>query len=172
MGACIAPPRTAWPCGMRCGAAARHAGRRISAIDSLRLEKGYRVWSTDITPEDTPYQAGLGFAVRMDKPGGFIGREALAAAGDTVERRLCCLVLDDPLAVALGNEPIRIGGEVVGRSPPAATATRSPAASPTATCRSAAPRSASGPRWRSSASGSGPRSRPSRYTTEGARVRS
>jgi 4-methylaminobutanoate oxidase (formaldehyde-forming) len=85
------------------------------AIDSLRLEKGYRVWSTDITPEDTPYQAGLGFAVRLDKAGGFIGQEALAAAGDAVDRRLCCLVLDDPLAVALGNEPIRIGGEVVGR---------------------------------------------------------
>jgi glycine cleavage system aminomethyltransferase T/glycine/D-amino acid oxidase-like deaminating enzyme len=85
------------------------------AIDSLRLEKGYRVWSTDITPEDTPYQAGLGFAVRLDKAGGFIGQEALAAAGDTVDRRLCCLVLDDPLAVALGNEPIRIGGDVVGR---------------------------------------------------------
>ena len=52
------------------------------AIDSLRLEKGYRVWSSDITPEDTPYQAGLGFAVRLDKRGGFIGQEALAAAGD------------------------------------------------------------------------------------------
>jgi len=85
------------------------------AIDSLRLEKGYRVWSSDITPEDTPYQAGLGFAVRLDKSGGFIGQEALAAAGDEVDRRLCCLVLDDPLAVALGNEPIRIGSEVVGR---------------------------------------------------------
>ena len=85
------------------------------AIDSLRLEKGYRVWSSDITPEDTPYQAGLGFAVRLDKRGGFIGQEALAAAGDDVDRRLCCLVLDEPLAVALGNEPIRVGGEVVGR---------------------------------------------------------
>ena len=95
------------PHGMRAG------GYR--AIDSLRLEKGYRVWSTDITPEDTPYQAGLGFAVRLDKPGGFIGQEALAAAGETVDRRLCCLVLDDPLAVALGNEPIRVNGEVVGR---------------------------------------------------------
>jgi glycine cleavage system aminomethyltransferase T/glycine/D-amino acid oxidase-like deaminating enzyme len=95
------------PHGMRAG------GYR--AIDSLRLEKGYRVWSTDITPEDTPYQAGLGFAVRLDKPGGFIGQEALAAAGQSVDRRLCCLVLDDPLAVALGNEPIRVNGEVVGR---------------------------------------------------------
>ena len=47
------------------------------AIDSLRLEKGYRVWGADITPEDTPYEAGLGFAVKLDK-GDFIGREALA----------------------------------------------------------------------------------------------
>ena len=74
------------------------------------------MWSSDITPEDTPYEAGLGFAVRLNKAGGFIGREALAAAGeDGGPERLCCLVLDDPLAVALGNEPIRVGGEVVGR---------------------------------------------------------
>jgi len=85
------------------------------AIDSLRLEKGYRVWSSDITPEDTPYQAGLGFAVRMKKADGFIGRDALAAAGPEPDRRLCCLVLDEPLMVALGNEPIRIDGEVAGR---------------------------------------------------------
>jgi glycine cleavage system aminomethyltransferase T/glycine/D-amino acid oxidase-like deaminating enzyme len=86
------------------------------AIDSLRLEKGYRVWSSDITPEDNPYEAGLGFAVRMNKPGGFIGREALLTANDRpLARRLACLVLDDRLAVALGNEPVRVGEEVVGR---------------------------------------------------------
>ena len=85
------------------------------AIDSLRLEKGYRVWSSDITPEDNPYEAGLGFAVRMRKEGGFIGQKALAEAGSEPNRRLCCLVLDDPLAVALGNEPIRVEGEVAGR---------------------------------------------------------
>ena len=49
------------------------------AIDSLRLEKGYRVWGADITSEDTPYEAGLGFAVKLDK--GFIGRDALGEAG-------------------------------------------------------------------------------------------
>jgi 4-methylaminobutanoate oxidase (formaldehyde-forming) len=85
------------------------------AIDSLRLEKGYRVWSSDITPEDTPYQAGLGFAVRLNKAGGFIGRDALVAGGPEPDRRLCCLVLDEPLMVALGNEPIRVNGEVAGR---------------------------------------------------------
>jgi glycine cleavage system aminomethyltransferase T/glycine/D-amino acid oxidase-like deaminating enzyme len=83
------------------------------AIDSLRLEKGYRVWGADITPEDTPYQAGLGFAVKLDK-GEFVGRDALLAAPEP-ERRLACLVLDEPRAVALGSEPVRIDGELVGR---------------------------------------------------------
>jgi 4-methylaminobutanoate oxidase (formaldehyde-forming) len=83
------------------------------AIDSLRLEKGYRVWGSDITPEDTPYEAGLGFAVKLDK-GDFVGREALVGAEEP-ERRLVCLVLDEPRAVALGSEPVRIDGELVGR---------------------------------------------------------
>jgi glycine cleavage system aminomethyltransferase T/glycine/D-amino acid oxidase-like deaminating enzyme len=86
------------------------------AIDSLRLEKGYRVWSSDITPEETPYQAGLGFAVRLGKGTDFIGRGALLAAKERpLERRLACLVLDDPHSVALGNEPVRVDGSVVGR---------------------------------------------------------
>jgi len=83
------------------------------AIDSMRLEKGYRVWGADITPEDTPYEAGLGFAVKPDK-GDFIGRDALAAATEP-ERVLRCLTLTDPRAVALGSEPVRVGGELVGR---------------------------------------------------------
>ena len=86
------------------------------AIDSLRLEKGYRVWSSDITPEETPYEAGLGFAVRLSKDGGFIGRDALVAAKEAGPRkRLACLVIDDPRSVALGNEPVRVNGEIVGR---------------------------------------------------------
>ena len=83
------------------------------AIDSLRLEKGYRVWGSDITPEDTPYEAGLGFAVKLDK-GDFVGRDALLAAQEP-ERRLACLTLAEPRAVALGSEPVRIDGELVGR---------------------------------------------------------
>jgi 4-methylaminobutanoate oxidase (formaldehyde-forming) len=79
------------------------------AIDSLRLEKGYRVWGSDITPEDTPYEAGLGFAVKADKD--FVGKEALGEP----KRRLCCLTLGDPRSVALGSEPVRVGGELVGR---------------------------------------------------------
>lgn len=86
------------------------------AIDALRLEKGYRVWSSDITPEETPFEAGLGFAVKLDKGVDFIGREALAAAKAAGPRkRLRCLVLDDPRSVALGNEPVRIDGTIVGR---------------------------------------------------------
>jgi glycine cleavage system aminomethyltransferase T len=80
------------------------------AIDSLRLEKGYRVWGADITPDDTPYEGGLGFCVRSDKD--FLGRSAL---DEEPERRLCCLVLEDPRSVALGNEPVRVGGEAIGR---------------------------------------------------------
>jgi 4-methylaminobutanoate oxidase (formaldehyde-forming) len=76
------------------------------AVESLRLEKGYRYWSTDVTPEHTPYEAGLGFCVKLDK-GEFNGREALLRQrGEGVARRLCCLVLAEPTVVALGNEPV------------------------------------------------------------------
>ncbi|HEY8845856.1 MAG TPA: glycine cleavage T C-terminal barrel domain-containing protein, partial [Candidatus Limnocylindrales bacterium] len=86
------------------------------AIDALRLEKGYRVWSSDITPDETPYEAGLGFAVALDKEVEFIGRKALRAARAAGPRkRLRCLVLDDPRSVCLGNEPVRVDGAIVGR---------------------------------------------------------
>jgi glycine cleavage system aminomethyltransferase T len=86
------------------------------AIDSLRLEKGYRVWGADITPDETPYEGGLGFAVKLDKEGDFIGRDALAQAKEKGPRtKLCCLTLEDPRSVALGNEPVRVGGEIAGR---------------------------------------------------------
>ena len=86
------------------------------AIDALRLEKGYRVWSSDITPDETPFEAGLGFAVKLDKGAGFVGREALIAAKAAGPRkRLRCLVLDDPRSVCLGNEPVRVDGAIVGR---------------------------------------------------------
>jgi 4-methylaminobutanoate oxidase (formaldehyde-forming) len=85
------------------------------AVESLRLEKGYRVWGSDITPEVDPFQAGLGFCVKLDK-GEFIGRSALLARRDSpAATRLACLVLDDPRTVVLGSEPVRIDGDVVGR---------------------------------------------------------
>ncbi|HEY7280349.1 MAG TPA: FAD-dependent oxidoreductase, partial [Actinomycetota bacterium] len=85
------------------------------AIDSLRLEKGYRVWGSDITPDVTPYQAGLGFAVKLEKE--FIGRDALIVARENPDEgeRLACLVLDDPRSVALGEEPVRVDGRIAGR---------------------------------------------------------
>jgi 4-methylaminobutanoate oxidase (formaldehyde-forming) len=86
------------------------------AIDSLRLEKGYRVWGSDITPEENPYQAGLGFAVKLHKDVPFIGRNALRAAHqEGVRKRLCCLLLDDLRSVAIGNEPVRSKEDVVAR---------------------------------------------------------
>jgi 4-methylaminobutanoate oxidase (formaldehyde-forming) len=98
-----------WRAGQPYGAVA--AGYR--AIDSLRLEKGYRVWGSDITSLDTPFEAGLGFAVAMGK-GDFIGREALEAARSP-ERSLACLVLDEDRSVVLGEEPVRIDGSLTGR---------------------------------------------------------
>jgi 4-methylaminobutanoate oxidase (formaldehyde-forming) len=83
------------------------------AIDSLRLEKGYRVWGSDVTADDTPFEAGSAFAVKLDK-GDFVGRDALLSKQQP-ERRLACLVLADPRAVALGSEPVRVEGEAVGR---------------------------------------------------------
>jgi glycine cleavage system T protein len=86
------------------------------AIDSLRLEKGYRVWGADITPDETPYEGGVGFCVKLEKDGGFIGQEALLEAEERGPRlRLCCLTLADPRSIALGNEPVRIGGKIAGR---------------------------------------------------------
>jgi 4-methylaminobutanoate oxidase (formaldehyde-forming) len=93
------------PCGYR-------------AIDALRLEKGYRAWATDITPDATPDEAGLSFAVKPDKGVDFIGREAVLAqrAAGPPATRLVCLVLDDPRAIGLGSEPVRHpDGEVLGR---------------------------------------------------------
>jgi glycine cleavage system aminomethyltransferase T/glycine/D-amino acid oxidase-like deaminating enzyme len=82
------------------------------AIDALRLEKGYRAWASDLNSETTPDEAGLSFAVKRDK-GDFVGRDALLSREPA--QKLVCLVLDDPRAIALGSEPVRIGGDLVGR---------------------------------------------------------
>lgn len=85
------------------------------AVESLRLEKGYRYWSADITPEYTPYESGQGFCVKLDK-GDFQGREALVRQrAEGLKRKLCCLILAGQKAVALGNEPVLTDGRVVGR---------------------------------------------------------
>jgi glycine cleavage system T protein len=84
------------------------------AIDSLRLEKGYRYWSGEITPDYTPYEAGLGFAVKLDK-GDFIGREALVKQKEgELKQKLCCIAISDDRTIALGKEPIRAGDKIIG----------------------------------------------------------
>jgi 4-methylaminobutanoate oxidase (formaldehyde-forming) len=83
------------------------------AIDSLRVEKGYLAWGADITPEEDPFQAGLGFAVDLDKD--FIGKVALVARRDRERPRLATLALSDPRAMVLGNEPVFHHGDVVSR---------------------------------------------------------
>ena len=99
-----------WQAGQEHGVIA--AGR--SAFNSLRLEKGYRLWGTDMTSEHDPYEAGLGFAVRPDK-GDFVGRAAIEGRSqETAARRLTCLVLDDPAHVVLGHEPVLVDGEPAG----------------------------------------------------------
>ncbi len=105
-----------WEALWRAGSAFGLVAGGYRAIESLRLEKGYRVWSSDITPETNPLEAGLGFCVAWDKPGGFLGRDALLAAREAgLNRKLCCLTLNDPAVVVLGGEPIRVGDRIVGR---------------------------------------------------------
>ena len=98
-----------WEAGQPLGVIAAGGG----AFESLRLEKGYRLWGNDIHTEYDPYEAGIGFAVRL-KSGNFIGRDALKekrAKGLT--RKLCCMTLDDPNAVVMGKEPILDGDQVL-----------------------------------------------------------
>ena len=96
------------------GVGLRHAG--YHALDSLRMEKAYRAWGHDVTSEDTPLDAGLGFAVEFDKPGGFIGREALQRQRERPPgRRLLVFTLDDPEPLLLGDEPVYRDGALVGR---------------------------------------------------------
>ncbi|MAI78221.1 MAG: oxidoreductase [Deltaproteobacteria bacterium] len=87
----------------------RHAG--LQALSSLRLEKAYRDFGHDVVNTDTPIEAGLGFAVKLDKPGGFIGRDVLAKQKEAgvPHRRLVQFILEDP-------EPLLLHGEVIWRN--------------------------------------------------------
>jgi 4-methylaminobutanoate oxidase (formaldehyde-forming) len=85
------------------------------ALDSLRMEKAYRAWGREVTIDDTPWEAGLGFAVRLDKPVPFLGREALLEQRErTLTKRLLIFVLEDEAALPWGDEPILCDGRVVG----------------------------------------------------------
>ncbi|GAB2519073.1 GcvT family protein [Nocardiopsis aegyptia] len=101
---------TLWEAGQEHGVIA--AGR--GAFTSMRLEKGYRAWGSDMSTEHDPYEAGVGFAVRMNK-GFFHGRNALRGRSEeTATRRLTCLTIDDPYQVVMGSEPVRVDGVPAG----------------------------------------------------------
>ncbi|NDF57128.1 MAG: FAD-dependent oxidoreductase [Actinobacteria bacterium] len=89
------------PCGYR-------------AIESLRLEKGYRAWAGEINSETNPFEAGLGFAVAIKKDN-FVGKQAVERLKDNLTRKLSALTFDDIKDVAMGNEPIFVNNSVVGR---------------------------------------------------------
>ncbi|MCR9151292.1 MAG: FAD-dependent oxidoreductase [Rhodobacteraceae bacterium] len=92
----------------------RNAG--MQTLNSLRLEKAYRDFGIDLDNTDNPIEAGLGFAVKLDKPGGFIGRDALAAikAQGTPKTRMLQFLLTDPEPLMHGKEMIRLGEREVG----------------------------------------------------------
>jgi 4-methylaminobutanoate oxidase (formaldehyde-forming) len=92
-----------------------HAG--YHALNSLRVEKAYRHWGHDISEEDTPLEAGLGFAVAFRKERSFIGRAALLRQREAgLKRRLITLTLEDPGRMLYHNEPIWRDGCLVGRT--------------------------------------------------------
>ncbi|MCV3242576.1 GcvT family protein [Mesorhizobium sp. ZC-5] len=98
-------------------AGARHGIRPVGyrALESLRLEKGYRAWGSDITPNDTPFEAGLGWAVKLRKDTDFLGRKALGKLHNApLKKRLVALTTVDPDVVLLGRETILRNGEPVG----------------------------------------------------------
>lgn len=85
------------------------------ALESLRLEKGYRAWGSDITPNDSPFEAGLGWAVKLKKDIDFLGRKAAKEmSAKPLGKRLACFTVDDPDVVLLGRETILRDGEPVG----------------------------------------------------------
>jgi 4-methylaminobutanoate oxidase (formaldehyde-forming) len=100
------------------GEAGRDLGLRDAgyyAMESLRMEKAYRAWGREVTTDDTPWEAGLGFAVRLDKPVPFIGRDALRSRREQpLTKRLLTFVLEDEAALPWGDEPILRDGRVVG----------------------------------------------------------
>ncbi|UCD79809.1 MAG: GcvT family protein [Desulfobacterales bacterium] len=88
----------------------------LHALDSLRLEKGYKHWGADITPDDTPFEAGLGFCVKMDK-GDFIGRQALTKQLETgLKRKLVTFTIEDPEPLIYHDEPIYRDGIPAGEN--------------------------------------------------------
>ena len=108
---CLTLYEALWSAGSEFGL--RDAG--YYTIDALRIEAGRRAWGAELSPDETPWEAGLGYAVKMDKRALFVGRDALAkqqAAG--LRKRLVLFTFDDPAAFPWGGEPIRMDGRNVG----------------------------------------------------------
>ncbi len=85
------------------------------ALESLRLEKGYRAWSSDITPNDSPFEAGLGWAVKLKSDSEFMGRGAAEKAANSIPKKLlACFTVEDLSVVLLGRETILRNGEFAG----------------------------------------------------------
>ncbi len=101
---------------MEAGADLGYRNVGLGALGSLRLEKAYRDYGLDIDNTDTPLDVGLGFAVAWDKPGGFIGREALlpARAAGPPKRRLVQVLVEDPEPLLYGGEPVLRDGRWIG----------------------------------------------------------
>ncbi len=103
-----------WDTLWEAGASEGMVAGGYKAIDTLRLEKGYRYWSGEISPDYTPYEAELGFAVKLDKTE-FIGKDALIKQKkEGIKRKLCTITLSDDRTIVLGKEPIRIGDNIIG----------------------------------------------------------
>ena len=100
---------------MAAGAALGIAPAGYRAIESLRLEKGYRAWGADITPNDNPFQAGLGWAVKLKSDQPFLGRGAIEKIANTpLPKRLMTFTVEDPAIVLAGRETILRNGAAVG----------------------------------------------------------
>jgi 4-methylaminobutanoate oxidase (formaldehyde-forming) len=85
------------------------------AIDALRIEAGRRAWGAELGPDETPWEAGLQFAVKLDKPSDFIGRESLLRLRDQpLNKKLLSFVFDSAQAYAWGGDAVSMDGEPVG----------------------------------------------------------
>jgi 4-methylaminobutanoate oxidase (formaldehyde-forming) len=105
-----------WDTLMEAGVAFEIQPVGYKALNTLRLEKGYRMWGTDITPDENPYEAALGFCVRLKSGGDFIGRDALVEARKLgIQQRLCTMTLNDDSIVIFGGEAVYADGLLAGR---------------------------------------------------------
>ena len=108
---CVTLYEALWSVGAELGL--KDAG--YYTIDALRIESGRRAWGAELSPDDTPWEAGLGYAVKMDKPADFLGRAALLRQRATgVRKRVVMFTFDRPDAFPWGGEPILMDGKNVG----------------------------------------------------------